>query len=654
VPPLEVGFEDLSDGEITSWSWDFGDGSGSTDAHPTHVYADLGTYDVTLSVSGPYGADTLLVPGLIQVVDPDPPEAAFTGAPTLGEAPLPVAFTDLTTGVVTSWSWDFGDGTKATEASPQHVYADPGVYSVSLVASGPGGADVEILTDYVCVASQGGLPRADFAVDPPTGLAPLTVHFDDLSTGDITSWSWDLGNGLTSTSREPTRVYNAPVTYTVTLAVEGPLSGDTVTREAVVTVTDGAAARQASIEQSGVTWSFDAEYSVGRFATGDCWVVGPVTVTSIDPLSTVVAGRTKNGAMVNPVPNPDLLQGYDTILFGEYDQGYYSAELNVALDVSPAQPLVLAPGSSLLSSISHDEPERYQLRAIAVLTVLDAPPPPGSFRPPYVGDDKAVRFNASQLDRSLLAQLEPTASTPSMESVEQAFGGPWTDYIPGWLGEALHATENMPGYGRDVASAVSEAALMLHLDFSDAEKETLFLRYVQLGIDLFGIVRNGGQLNWVPNGGHASGRKWPILFAGLALGDLEMAAIGLDPATSFGEDGQTFFVEETSPGVYNHGYGGYGPADVGLPEWGIRHSYEPELDSISWPATYRQCCTANAWNGFVLAARIMGVEALWNDPSLFAYMDRYIPTSRQIGDPEWQTSWSPFTIEVWDRYRSEF
>jgi len=71
-----------------------------------------------------------------------------------------------------------------------------------------------------------------------------------------------------------------------------------------------------------------------------------------------------------------------------------------------------------------------------------------------------------------------------------------------------------------------------------------------------------------------------------------MISIGADSTTHFGEDDQTFYVAETSPGVYNQGYGGYGASDVGLPEYGITHASIPSADSTSWSAPYRQCCTA--------------------------------------------------------------
>jgi len=84
---------------------------------------------------------------------PPPPEVNFYAAPTSGFVPLTVAFTDATTGSVTSWSWDFNNDTiiDSTLQNPTHIYSFPGTYSVSLSTTGPGGSDTELKTNYITV-----------------------------------------------------------------------------------------------------------------------------------------------------------------------------------------------------------------------------------------------------------------------------------------------------------------------------------------------------------------------------------------------------------------------------------------------------------------------------------------------------------------------
>src|SRR5512133_2974517 len=108
------------------------------------------------------------------------------------------------------------------------------------------------------------------------------------------------------------------------------------------------------ITQYGVTWSFDKNYRYGQFVNGDYWVVGPVTIKSINPASVVVSAqnnRVINGSMINPAIN--LLQGYDSRMLGTEGK-CWDASLNVARpngnDLSVSNPLKINDPSSLLSS----------------------------------------------------------------------------------------------------------------------------------------------------------------------------------------------------------------------------------------------------------------------------------------------------------------
>ena len=79
--------------------------------------------------------------------------ADFTADVTSGPVPLSVNFTDQSTGDISSWSWDFGDGATSTEQNPAHTYTDPGTYTVTLTVTGPGRSDTETKADYIKVRS---------------------------------------------------------------------------------------------------------------------------------------------------------------------------------------------------------------------------------------------------------------------------------------------------------------------------------------------------------------------------------------------------------------------------------------------------------------------------------------------------------------------
>ena len=448
------------------------------------------------------------------------------------------------------------------------------------------------------------------------------------------------------------------------------------------------------ISQFGITWTFDRQYEYGRFANGDYWVVGPVTVININPASSEAGGRVINGSMINPSPRLGSTQGYDSSMFGVYGPNY-NAGLNAARPgnraLSSSNPLIVQPSSSLVSTISMpDAGHRPQLKTAAVLTVLQASPPAGSFRPPYVNVSKGIRFNKSQLDYSKLLRLAPAGNVPRLKqnagdsqsaSVERMFERPWLDHIPEWMNRYHHPADNLPDYGREISTQVGIAALMLNLNYSNDEKETLLIRFVQLGIDLYGIVQDGGEDNWVNNGGHASGRKFPILFAGVMLNDYGMRSIGQrsgdylyasghgpgnEPPdyVHFGEDDQTFFVTQLEINISHSAAWDpddradelipYSQGDIGLPEWGIREASYPEANNKYWGAGYRRCCTAISWAGFTLAARAMGLKALWNHEALFDYMDRYMQVTAEGGVCPGYRQSSRFVENMWDTYRADY
>ena len=251
--PLEVSFTDLSTGNPTSWSWEFGDGGTSSEQNPTHVYQVEGIFTVKLTVSGSIscGTDVLTQTNLITVKS-STINAEFNANPTAGFAPLPVQFNSLSTGVPSNFSWLFGDGGSSSEENPLYTYNTPGIYTVTLFASGTS-ADQETKTNLINV--QGGKqPTSEFQASPLTGFGPMRVQFTDTSTGNITNWNWDFGDGAISLLQNPAHEYKNPGFYNVKLTVSG--SGGTGQEEKInlVNVLDGV----------GPTAAFSAEPLTGN------------------------------------------------------------------------------------------------------------------------------------------------------------------------------------------------------------------------------------------------------------------------------------------------------------------------------------------------------------------------------------------------------
>ena len=264
----------------------------------------------------------------------------------------------------------------------------------------------------------------------------------------------------------------------------------------------------------------------------------------------------------------------------------------------------------------------------AVLTIVAADPGSGTFRPPYTGQAQNNSYNISSVDRSLLLNLNKVSTTPDINTIADYFERPWIDFLGGWNGRHIHPDNNMPEFAREMAIYVSTGALMLNLDFTETQKEKLLIRYIQLGLDFWGIVQAGGTRNWMPDGAHAGGRKWPILFAGIMLNNAELKNIGTGDGSGiayFGEDAQTFYVTQSEIDISNSAawtpdprsqYAqSYTSAFMNMPEWGIRHATEPNRSDAAWDTPYRHTA-AIGWPGYVLTARLMGVMNLWGASGL--------------------------------------
>ena len=131
------------DGTVTGWSWDFGDGSRSSERNPSHTYAAAGRYSVLLVVTDNDGAADTKTHDANPTAPPiptnDPPQADFDAHCDHETC----TFTDKSKdddGTVVSWQWSFGDGATSTEQNPVHTYEERGRYDVLLTVTDDGGA----------------------------------------------------------------------------------------------------------------------------------------------------------------------------------------------------------------------------------------------------------------------------------------------------------------------------------------------------------------------------------------------------------------------------------------------------------------------------------------------------------------------------------
>ena len=226
--PLTVQFTDQSTGEIDSWAWTFPGGTPatSTEQNPTVTYTSGGFFDVTLTVTNSAGSETLTKPTYI--IANDGPVPAFD----YNILDSDVYFTNNTSGGLT-YFWEFGDGQTSTEVNPIHQYLQDGLYVVNLYATNSCGTTsiqqvIEVVTP----------PQPNFTADPTFGCNPLTVNFQDQSSPNTQFWAWTFpgGNPATSNEQNPTVVYDAPGTYSVTLQAINTTGSNSITITDYITV----------------------------------------------------------------------------------------------------------------------------------------------------------------------------------------------------------------------------------------------------------------------------------------------------------------------------------------------------------------------------------------------------------------------------------
>jgi hypothetical protein len=434
-----------------------------------------------------------------------------------------------------------------------------------------------------------------------------------------------------------------------------------------------------SVTQYGITWTFEKPARAGQFITGDWYVVGPVTVTAIDPKPLFdekdikdiddlerkkFSGKyCRNGSVKNLVPALDG-SGFDS----RVRHNIYNPSMTAHL------PIALAPGDSLISSSSKSDLNRGKhyspLTAVAILTCLKDPVPSDAFRPGYCDRQQTI-YRTSDLKRDLLPAVDPVPSTPKTAEVVRYFCRPWMEYN---LFHEDHAPNQMDGYGQGLARKGGDAALLLCIKMKPEEKEPLLVGYLQFGIDLWGMLKSGYP-GWQAFGGWNSGHKLPIILAGVLLGDEKMAYPSKTyPKAWFQEDEQTAFGKNWmgAPVVFYGHSGvdtatGFGRQRNSSESGPYEHVSPDKWGPDGWESeAYRRCCTSRAWIGATIAAKLMKLEKYWDHDAYFDYEDRWMTEDEtkaldlmaSLGPKHVQPEWThegqveeKFHEEMWKKYR---
>jgi PKD repeat protein len=219
------------------YTWDFGDGTTSSEVSPVHDYPEEGFYEVTLTAANECGEESLT----LTVSTAAFPHALFSSDMEIGCAPLNVFFTNQSTGTnLSSWLWEFPGGTPSvsTLQNPVVLYDQPGVYDVKLTVANALGEHVTVEQGYIVVQES---PKAgfDFFVND------MTVGFVNTSSG-YTFVQWDFGDGTISNEISPVHTYAQSGAYQVMLTVGNNACGSALSQDVFINTTaTGETARSA-------------------------------------------------------------------------------------------------------------------------------------------------------------------------------------------------------------------------------------------------------------------------------------------------------------------------------------------------------------------------------------------------------------------------
>ncbi|MEY2848657.1 MAG: hypothetical protein RI885_1322 [Actinomycetota bacterium] len=222
-----------TDGSIVRYSWDFGDGATASGASAGHTYTQAGSYTVTLTVTDDDGA-TDTTARVVTVVAPNvAPAAEFSVEVSNLSAVFDGSASRDPDGLVTAYSWDFGDGASASGSTTTHAYAAAGSYTARLTVTDNAGAATTVSREVVTTEVPNAAPVSSF-VATSTGLsASLDASASVDPDGTIVSWTWTFGDSTTGSGRTTTHAYAAAGSFTVGLTVTDDRGAVTTSSRAI-------------------------------------------------------------------------------------------------------------------------------------------------------------------------------------------------------------------------------------------------------------------------------------------------------------------------------------------------------------------------------------------------------------------------------------
>ena len=214
--PFDVTFTENSSNLFANnvqWDWTFENNAGTgTGQSSSYIFENLGQHQVALTVTDDWGCtSSLSLPTAVEVTRP----IADFDADTLSCTDFPVSFSNNTSALNPTYSWDFGDGNSSTEPNPIHLFMTEGIYNPCLTVTDVYGCVDTYCLEYDIVIAN---PNTNFDLDTSyASCPPLVVNFQNTSE-NATTFLWDFGDGSgLSNVENPAHVYTVPGVYNVTL-----------------------------------------------------------------------------------------------------------------------------------------------------------------------------------------------------------------------------------------------------------------------------------------------------------------------------------------------------------------------------------------------------------------------------------------------------
>lgn len=239
-----VVFKDISDGQPSTWHWEFEGGTPATSdlSGPTVRYETPGTYAVTLEISNKSGSSKETRSAYIKVGYRQV-QAEFSISAAAVNQGEPVTFTDQSTGMPAAWAWEFRSGQTvltSSERNPVITFNESGIYTVSLKVTNPVSEDTEVKTGVLTIVDRTSVEAA-FTSDLKATYTGGSIQFTDASIGTVTAWAWTFEGADVpiSSAQNPVVTYSRAGRYKVTLVASNSNRSSTMEKEKYILVVPG-------------------------------------------------------------------------------------------------------------------------------------------------------------------------------------------------------------------------------------------------------------------------------------------------------------------------------------------------------------------------------------------------------------------------------